>query len=40
VAPALIANIAALDRAAPGDLTFLDSVKYADQLVEPGPPRA
>ena len=31
-ADALIANIAALDRAAPGDLTFLDSVKYADQL--------
>jgi UDP-3-O-[3-hydroxymyristoyl] glucosamine N-acyltransferase len=31
-ADALIASIAALDRAGPGDLAFIDSVKYADQL--------
>jgi len=29
-----IANIAALDRAGPGDLSFIDSVKYVDQLRE------
>ena len=29
-----IGNIAALDRAGPGDLAFLDSVKYAGQLRE------
>ncbi|MBV9627064.1 MAG: UDP-3-O-(3-hydroxymyristoyl)glucosamine N-acyltransferase [Xanthobacteraceae bacterium] len=29
-----IANIAALDRAAPGDLSFIDSVKYVSQLRE------
>jgi len=28
----LIGNIAALDRAGPGDLTFIDGVGYADQL--------
>jgi UDP-3-O-[3-hydroxymyristoyl] glucosamine N-acyltransferase len=28
----VINNIAALDRAGPGDLAFIDSVKYADQL--------
>src|SRR5262245_40300825 len=28
----LISNIAALDRAGPHDLAFVDSVKYADQL--------
>jgi UDP-3-O-[3-hydroxymyristoyl] glucosamine N-acyltransferase len=27
-----ISNIAALDRAGPGDLAFIDSVKYSDQL--------
>lgn len=29
-----IANIAALDRAGPGDLSFIDNVKYVDQLRE------
>src|SRR5207244_4867582 len=31
-ADVVINNIAALDRAGPGDLAFIDSVKYADQL--------
>jgi UDP-3-O-[3-hydroxymyristoyl] glucosamine N-acyltransferase len=31
-ADTLIGNIAALDRAGPGDLTFVDGFKYADQL--------
>ncbi len=31
-ADVLITNIAALDRAGPGDLAFADNVKYADQL--------